>query len=596
MNDLSNKCSFLIGTWPVCNERICPYTDAPLIDCRRADGTRCNAYGDPTCLTEGSAKFATCKKRFELTDFTKYTFNKDKYLPKSYLPGDGADFLFGYHSKINPDDIGAGKCGSQACETKLDYLLEKLKQPICPIESYDSNLTCSSRKPCPYRYQPCGIPNESKTSNGGANDCPFFEPKKTCKQEKPKGCGAPDCKYGGAKPKKGCGAPDCKYAERRESACLETNTKVKRDSSYSQKSVSICEGCEKKENGAGECCNKDVCPFVKSETSKVSCDNPECPFAAKIVPECHDKSCPYAKELTICQDCGGVILEGVEVEPVPEAPPPETAVFESPAVTTTVEVEKIRISTEKDKKIDSRKPSFKKKSVDMKQSKRKKEVLFNYPGTVIGHHDCMYKRKNIPANMGWLWNIKPTIGNPDLWRGYKPGAISKTVHKIIRKHRRALGILDPSDIIKKRRSKTSNRALSDKNKRVISVKKKEGNYLVTLTPIKDPLYRTDHESPFIDCTPVQFKINKPPKPEISEENPCECDLTDEEKDTDSDLSELDVNFSPPAALPVKPYTKKKIKVTKDTQYTLNDFPKGTKHSHSGKGEKSKKKGKKKVTF
>lgn len=118
------------GIGPVCDERICPYTPAKLIDCTRPDGKRCNAYGAPTCLTEEPEKVNLLEK-YKCKDFTKYTFNKDKYIPKSYLPGDGSDFMYGYNLKPYPEETGVGLCGSPMCGmSSLDFVLHKLNQPI----------------------------------------------------------------------------------------------------------------------------------------------------------------------------------------------------------------------------------------------------------------------------------------------------------------------------------------------------------------------------------------------------------------------------------------------------------------------------------
>lgn len=607
----SDTCAFQ-GTGPVCDEKFCPYTPTPLIDCKRPDGTRCNAYGVPTCLTEDPLNVNLAAK-YKYTDFTKYTFDKSKYLPNSYLPGDGADFMFGYNSKPHPEETGDGPCGSPNCGvSSLDYVLHKLNQPIdtkptfCVTSDLNKDYSGgfgSSRKPtCPYlsstanRSLPscdssgdtCEIPkcllgNKNRKSADSNSckvpDCPFA---------KKEGCGSPDCKFAKQSPK-GCGAPDCKYAQK----------------SNQRSSQFICGDSNKKHKNKDKgdyasfgSCDSGVCPFAdmrqSEESSGVSCDNPECPFSKKADEECNDKSCPYAKELVICQDCGGVIIEGVEAElhatnPQPQKCDTTNATFSSTALRTSVELEKVKRLSVKDARKELMKEEIKKSrlkhtEVDANQKKTHKEVLYTYPGTLVGHRDCKKRNKVIPANMGWLWNIKPSVGNPELWRGYKPGAISKTVHKMIRNHRRALGIYDPSDLMRKKKSKTSTRALSDRNKRVIHVKKKDGNYFVTLTPVKDPFHRHDTESPFIDCTPAQFRIVKPErkKRQVVDGNGCICE--EDESLGSSDMSELDFNFSPPAALPVKPSRRRKVKTAKDTQYNAHDVK--PQHASEPSAEKS----------
>lgn len=158
-------------------------------------------------------------------------------------------------------------------------------------------------------------------------------------------------------------------------------------------------------------------------------------------------------------------------------------------------------------------------------------------------------------------------------------------------------------------------------KPTLQIKKKDGAYFITMNPLKDPYGIEDNENPYVDCTPMQFKItkNKRPKREADEEDAeernggdyktCYCGQEDDKEkpkhvaeSTTSD-SELDIEFTPPAGI-IRPerLKRKKTVVHTDTQYNTGDFQtkdkkgkggkKGGKGKGKGKGKKGKKKGKK----
>lgn len=621
---------------PDCSDGVCPYKPPVIEPCYRDDGTLCNPAGAmATCLMDdGPPRKKDYLSKFKYVDFSKYTFNKDKYLPSSYLPGDGSDFMYGYGLQPTSSEMGGGPCGSPTCPmASLDFLLDKLNKPLPDLPTlynsqnkanvdYCGGEACPKGPPppaCPYATpppRPCpfakfhksklppkepsrGSRSDSAQDTCGAPDCPYAAKKETC--------GAPDCPYRAKKP---CGAPDCKYANQEQ---VSEGGDYYGDSSQKKK--------KKKRKSQGDfdstaSCDSSVCPFAgmkqtsgSDDSSKVSCDNPECPFAQKEK-ECNDKNCPYAKELVICQDCGGIILEDIDIKQGDSITIQEEG--EDKAVRTSVAVNDKQRRQSMTKNGDPDKRGSASNDSDEEASKYKKlkpkihrEVLYSYPGVQIGHRTCMKRGKNIPANMGWAWNKKPAIGDPELWRGYRPGAISKTVHKMIKQHRRDLGIFDPSEMPRKKKSKTSTKTQSDKNKRCIEVKKKEGNYTVTVNPVKDPYKLDDFENPYMDCTPMQFTIIKPEKPpkkpkQVIDENGCLCDDEEEEEpiDSSSDESELEFSFSPPAALPDLKPRKKKVKATIDTQYDPEDYnpkpkpdPKAIAKASSSTGKS--KKGKKK---
>lgn len=45
----------------------------------------------------------------------------------------------------------------------------------------------------------------------------------------------------------------------------------------------------------------------------------------------------------------------------------------------------------------------------------------------------------------------------------------------------------------------------------LHIQKKEGAYWITMNPLKDPKTLVDNEDPYMDCSPMQFRITKKPK-------------------------------------------------------------------------------------
>ncbi|KAG5861912.1 hypothetical protein JTB14_005376 [Gonioctena quinquepunctata] len=45
-------------------------------------------------------------------------------------------------------------------------------------------------------------------------------------------------------------------------------------------------------------------------------------------------------------------------------------------------------------------------------------------------------------------------------------------------------------------------------KPTLHIQKKDGSYWITMNPLKDPTTLVDNEDPYMDCTPMQFKITK----------------------------------------------------------------------------------------
>lgn len=158
----------------------------------------------------------------------------------------------------------------------------------------------------------------------------------------------------------------------------------------------------------------------------------------------------------------------------------------------------------------------------------------------------------------------------------------------MRAHKKSLNILDSSsDVIRKKKSKTKTVKPEDM-KHYVEVKKKDGDYYVLVNPVRDPETIGPTDDPFMDVTPMHFKIEK--EAEKMEEAYCPCDEVNEKPCPSSASSELEFMFSPPAAIPPVRAKKKKQLQEIDTQYDVNDLP--VEFSKSSKDVGQKKGGKK----
>lgn len=141
-------------------------------------------------------------------------------------------------------------------------------------------------------------------------------------------------------------------------------------------------------------------------------------------------------------------------------------------------------------------------------------------------------------------------------------------------------------------------------KPTLEIKKNKGSYYIKMNPLKDPSTYTENDYPYLDCTPMQFKVTPSRKTTDDPNRECFCD----EEDEKSSESELDIEFTTPAGLIDPEKLRRKHVIHTDTQYLVSDFeppkprPKTAKSAKSGKSEKSgkskgkakgKKKGKKK---
>lgn len=153
-------------------------------------------------------------------------------------------------------------------------------------------------------------------------------------------------------------------------------------------------------------------------------------------------------------------------------------------------------------------------------------------------------------------------------------------------------------------------------KPTLQIKKKEGTYFITMNPLKDPYAIEDNENPYVNCTPMQFRITKNKKNKKKNEldaimddrgdadgggggdeyKTCYCNDDEDAKNVESSSSdsELDIEFTPPAGI-IRPdrLKRKKTVVHTDTQYNPDDYKDNDKKKGKGKGKgKEKGKGKK----
>lgn len=101
-----------------------------------------------------------------------------------------------------------------------------------------------------------------------------------------------------------------------------------------------------------------------------------------------------------------------------------------------------------------------------------------------------------------------------------------------------------------------------------------------MNPLKDPKTLVENENPYMDCTPLQFKIVKNKDKEKfkrgeegdTEMKSCYCEGYDWPASTESSDSELDIEFTPPAGI-IRPerFKRKKNVVHIETQCNPDEF-------------------------
>lgn len=449
------------------------------------------------------------------------------------------------------------------------------------------NATCPANPPtcgdssCPLNLPARPCPASSVCGRAPSAGCPFIPRKPSpcyvpdpIPENQAELCDNPECPFQPTAPDNSnsiCANPDCSFN--------------KQNSSFN----SICPNpdCPYRDDNVADIQAKDV-------AQDSVCSNPECPFG--VHSECvkGDISTAFPVELEL----GGVKIP-VEVDNKRRSSRKASLGAGDEGSTTPQPIPNIPIPSS-----DVAKPTRK-----MRGKRGKGQFVYKlgdlYPGVNVGHRECIIPGRNVPAKMGWAWNIHvPCVGLKPR-RGWRPGAVGRTIATAILAHRKAQGLKPlplgtgiKSKDGRKRGAKSQYDSDTDVTvapKPTLQIKKKDGTYMITMNPLKDPKTIEDNENPYMDCSPLQFKITK--NKEKDDSRSCYCDDTESTSD-----SELDIEFTPPAGI-IRPerLKRKKNVVHTDTQYNKEDFDpnprgasaKGNKGKGKGGGKKGGKKGKKK---
>lgn len=208
----------------------------------------------------------------------------------------------------------------------------------------------------------------------------------------------------------------------------------------------------------------------------------------------------------------------------------------------------------------------------IKVSKRVMRYVYSigdvYPGIHYGHKNCIDVRMRVPANMGWLWNTSSTLYNLKPRIGWKPGAIGRYLSELLKEAKagskgkpRAVPFRTRKGKTYRSMSFTSVKKLQAKKENeeetelppTLHIHRKDGTYYVTMYPIKQETMDVPKlEQPM---KPLQFKIVK--------------NKDDESVASSSTASDMEIEFSPPAA--VSRYRKKPDVIHIDTQVKQQDI-------------------------
>jgi hypothetical protein len=119
-----------------------------------------------------------------------------------------------------------------------------------------------------------------------------------------------------------------------------------------------------------------------------------------------------------------------------------------------------------------------------------------HPGVILGHRFCQGEKqfgihatkKNVPKNIGWLWNA-PVSGLPVMRRGWRPGAVKKSVAKIMKVHLATLS------------SEQATVPLQE-DPPTLRVLKKNGEFVIVMNPLHVTTETRKQKSPIV------FKITE----------------------------------------------------------------------------------------
>ncbi|XP_034952207.1 uncharacterized protein [Chelonus insularis] len=217
------------------------------------------------------------------------------------------------------------------------------------------------------------------------------------------------------------------------------------------------------------------------------------------------------------------------------------------------------------------------------------------PRFYYGHKSCVDVRMRVPGNMGWLWNTRETIGKLKPQVGWKPGAISRNAWNSLEDakiERTSEDMRDrPSTPVRGKRAKGTKRkhlffpskhywgqrARDDEYQLppTLHIHRKTGDYYVTFYPINKELINKPEEQQTIK--PLHFHIRKNKNLDFSD-------------DSSSTASDMEIEFSPPAA--TTRYQKKVDTRDVDTLVYQNDITESIKEILPEIQSKKKKKTKK----
>ncbi|XP_018318346.1 uncharacterized protein [Mycetomoellerius zeteki] len=186
-----------------------------------------------------------------------------------------------------------------------------------------------------------------------------------------------------------------------------------------------------------------------------------------------------------------------------------------------------------------------------------------YPGTNYGHKNCIDPRFRVPANMGWLWNTRATVGKLKPRIGWKPGAIGRYLNEMLKEAKgasmedyRARSIPSRTSLRRGKVYKSMSYVSQVKKESeedaepppTLHIHRKDGTYYVTMYPIRQETTAdvAQLEEPM---KPLQFKIVR--------------NKDDASVASSSTASDMEIEFSPPAA--VNRYRKKPDVIHVDTQ-------------------------------
>ncbi|XP_067619783.1 uncharacterized protein [Eurosta solidaginis] len=177
--------------------------------------------------------------------------------------------------------------------------------------------------------------------------------------------------------------------------------------------------------------------------------------------------------------------------------------------------------TEDEDETPRRRKKQRTRSARNNQEQRKKDKTIysyggdrNFPTKDARHQKCIngfnIGKRNVPRNMGWLWNLD----NNGKRRGWKPGAIRKPIKEIMRFFLKDY----PADTIRVSQYAYRGQGKGDckeaeeelLQRPTLHICKKNDEYFITLRPLKDPDALKECADPYLNMKPIQFKITKNP--------------------------------------------------------------------------------------